>query len=471
MAFHMEDGMRKIVRNRSIIIKGFAISCILFIAMSQIVLVGFSSLSHGVNEIDHSLGNIQTIFNNLNNDGHSLSYNGNQISFYLNEASSTCTSATSVKIETELTVYRSGVDGYIYYIEPIPSQIDDCKDFIHDYADKKATNVTYIYYGCTWALILLLALSYHYAIKIFMQFTVFITEASIFLLSGTVFVLMSAMVSSFGIFESYNRSLVITANLYYIIQMYVADFCMDPSQNALKLVHSKNTELVSYYASCFGTNPLFPSLHDITVSSLLLNRSITSLIDNECSGNPYLIKALDALQYVGSNISSIKDDVMCEPIQEDYDNVFHDGICYYSFEGIFYIWLSLFSSCFMLFLVLIFGSILYQYFGPLWGKYIPQEVEWLRLLMLTGASSEYDYMTSLPIPGSGDKNDMDATPLLSNSIPWQTFDNSLSWNYGLPTPGYVNSLLPNMSPSRTPPSVSILREAAKNSISSDDYND
>lgn len=198
---------------------------------------------------------------------------------------------------------------------------------------------------------------------------------------------------------------------------------MDPDNNVLKLVHENNLDVTSYYVSCQGANPIDKLIKEILLTSSILNQSIHRLVQpgGDCNNNPYLLQALTNINCIHTNATEIQANSICEPIQNDWNDAMEDGLCSKAFNGIFTLWIAVMIAILFLYGVTIFGSILYLYFGPLWGKFEPQEVEWLRLIIMTGTDNEYEYMERIA-DGEGGS----ARPLLSN-IPWYTYDKSFSY--------------------------------------------
>jgi hypothetical protein len=145
----------------------------------------------------------------------------------------------------------------------------------------------------------------------------------------------------------------------------MADFCMNPVDNIDGLIPASVYNVTSYYVSCKGTNPLMPYLNSMFSFTNNYYSSIQALMqtDPSCTNNVYLTDSLLQLQNMNSTIINMNYLGYCPPIQDFIENVLQDGLCNWSFHGMYTIWIGQYiCTSFVLFVTIVIAY-LYQYFG------------------------------------------------------------------------------------------------------------
>jgi hypothetical protein len=145
--------------------------------------------------------------------------------------------------------------------------------------------------------------------------------------------------------------------------MGLSDFCMNPISNMDGMI-PKDIYLISYfYSTCLGENPLDSPLNSLSFFVSDYSSQISSLLTGSCSGNSYLTTSLTELQSINKTISTIGVLDECPPIQENIATVLQSGLCDYSFQGIYVIWIGQYvTTSFVLFVTIVI-SYMYQFFG------------------------------------------------------------------------------------------------------------
>lgn len=145
---------------------------------------------------------------------------------------------------------------------------------------------------------------------------------------------------------------------------------MNPNEYAVNFVPSGNVhDVVQYYATCSGSNPLDPSLESAFTYTTDLYFFIGNLTEasGPCPSNPYLESALVSVESVYGYLEQIAEVGQCPPILQEINDSLHHAICYNIFIGLYITWLAQFITSGNLFVLLMISSVVYQYFGRFWG--------------------------------------------------------------------------------------------------------
>jgi hypothetical protein len=156
--------------------------------------------------------------------------------------------------------------------------------------------------------------------------------------------------------------------ILWCVQTVLADFCMAPTDNTLSVTPDSALDVATYYGTCNGTNPFAASLSDAYAAVNALNTSLAVLTGSggSCEGNPFLLACYPAVDAIYGELASIDGNIACEPIQEQWVNVFNKAICHDYYMGLYIIFYVAAFTLVLLFIVMVTWSLLYQYFGKLW---------------------------------------------------------------------------------------------------------
>lgn len=147
-----------------------------------------------------------------------------------------------------------------------------------------------------------------------------------------------------------------------------ADFCMDPTPNAIGLTEESNRDIAEYYSSCNGTNPISEPIESAFVSVELIDITVTELSKSggKCEGNIYLLHCSDVVTYANGNLTALLESAVCQPVKDDWDTFFQEAVCREGYQGLFDAWIADYCTVFMLYVTLLIGCCSYQYIGSQW---------------------------------------------------------------------------------------------------------
>ena len=151
-------------------------------------------------------------------------------------------------------------------------------------------------------------------------------------------------------------------------QMLVADFCMEPSGNALGLVEDRYYDMAAFYSTCHGTNPLIQPLASAALSLEAMNRTITALYadDAACEGNVYLKDCSRSISYAYSNLTAVEDSAQCQPVASSWDDLFNEAVCDNGYTGVYITWISQGVTTAAVFAAVVAAGLLVPYCSSKW---------------------------------------------------------------------------------------------------------
>ena len=97
--------------------------------------------------------------------------------------------------------------------------------------------------------------------------------------------------------------------------------------------------------------------------------SIEALVDEysgsggDCENDPNLLSIYWNTNRIEDLLDADTALLACGPVQAEWRNVVHDGVCDDLFKGVFVIWLALFVTAALLYIIMVTASVAYQYFG------------------------------------------------------------------------------------------------------------
>jgi hypothetical protein len=145
--------------------------------------------------------------------------------------------------------------------------------------------------------------------------------------------------------------------------MALADYCMDPGPNTVKLAPHNIDVYVRYYVECpGGSNPIESELSAALTAISVARRTAQGLLRFICRKDRPLKAAFEQMNNIQDSLESIKRTAACRPTQEAFAEATHDGFCGGVYKGIWVIWLAIFVGAAVLLLGLIFSTCLYPYF-------------------------------------------------------------------------------------------------------------
>ena len=151
-----------------------------------------------------------------------------------------------------------------------------------------------------------------------------------------------------------------------VLQMFIGDICMDPTNYFVSLFPSGTSrDVISYYTTCEGTNPLQYDIGNATIYANELNSSIAYL-QSACGNNPFVQDAIPDINNIIADVNSLVSQTDCQGIYNVWDEAINQGLCTYLFTGFYAMWITQFVISGSLYLTMCFSSVLYLYFGFFW---------------------------------------------------------------------------------------------------------
>jgi hypothetical protein len=139
---------------------------------------------------------------------------------------------------------------------------------------------------------------------------------------------------------------------------------MSPTDNAVNMVPADAREVIQYYATCEGTNPIEEPLLVTYNYTNLLNDTITQLTGpgGACPGDPYILSCYEDVDTIFASLNVVEDTAACPPLKEQWDSIVDDATCDSVFYGVLHLWSGQYVTATVLCLLLITGSICYNFF-------------------------------------------------------------------------------------------------------------
>jgi hypothetical protein len=162
--------------------------------------------------------------------------------------------------------------------------------------------------------------------------------------------------------------LTIVSGIETVVVMILGDFCMDPIKSLTDLTTSTYaTDVINFYGRCDGTasNPFSGDVSNVDTAMNKLNtefHSDSAGCDAVYAGVTEYYK--DAL---GVQLVLVTNQVtQCESLHKVIDEFLLTGVCTLGVQGFFKLYVQQYVIQLGLFLCLVVGSVLYQYF-EIWG--------------------------------------------------------------------------------------------------------
>lgn len=282
---------RQITKSRVNLIIFSSILMIILVIANHIQFQGNAYLNTGTKQAADSLSTLANYFNSIATSSSDMSTQSNAISSYITSAEPSC-----------LYIVESGVD-YNQYTDSIssaatsihsiasklPSKLSNYHDLVLYYGGYVKDLVVYILYAVVMIPILLHLIGLYFRSKIFNQIAIFISVLLVI-------------------------AFTIICPIEMIILELLGDICINPSKNLVSAFPKGDTQQVlRYYTSCTGSNPLSNDLANSTTYSNLLNSTLSSL-NQGCPDNYYLSQINQPLDAIFADISSLEDDILCTPL-------------------------------------------------------------------------------------------------------------------------------------------------------------
>lgn len=318
----------------------FYVLAFLVVAFDQLIFMGMTSLDKGLNTINDALQSVKDLFDDMNSEGDGLTVLGDDLATEYAAAKQSCPAANYGDISSYLESYDNAVSEFQDSIDKVLDSLNKVLDHSENEGTLYRTICLYVMWG--------------------------IAVISVFLFLGG-HVLQKLCLSQFAVTWGMIVYLIflILGALWLLTTSVLADFCMDPSYNAVKSLPTKNDlrSLGVYYTTCNGTNPLQNDINEGWEDIHKLNNSVNALLNSTCYNNNDLLQMRTTINSIADSFTTVEQDLSCPPLQTLWFSFVNDGLCDDTYTGIFYVWGSQIFTSFFLFFLCLTAVVVYQYYG------------------------------------------------------------------------------------------------------------
>jgi len=377
----------KVIRSRNRMVWGFKLFLLLMIAGDILLYFGNSSFETGTANIITSANMLKTIFLGLIVETKAMIANLNILQTQTQLiAQGTCDDSSNSPVDMSaatnaITAMTAAFSLILSLVDNIPKALDTVIDASDKYGNTYRELGLYALAGFVILIALIFYIGYFCASKVILFFGVLVGE--IVCLIGTIF-----------------------GGLFLVIISLYADMCVDPAKNLGAVTGSTSTQdMLTYFSTCVGTDPFDKPLTDATSSMNTFSESLQPF-QTECSAENWTLLQ-SASTGIVTSLTDVNKQTDCEPLYKVYNKFVNEAICNNAFAGFYNVWLSVCCSSIMLFFLMIFTSVMWQYFGVSW-KLRPDNVHTGNHMHLVGTNGQppqpHDALT-LDIPSTGYKQE------------------------------------------------------------------
>lgn len=376
----------KVIKSRNRMVWGFKLFLLLMIAGDCLLYVGNNSFDTGASNIIKSARLLKNIFVGLVAQTKSMIVDTAAMETVTQLIQSGNCQGTSnygkgnlpPAVGTSLSTLKSAFSTILNLVENIPNLLDTVIDNTDKFGNTYRTMGLYALFGFVVAVAFIFYVGYFCASKLILFVGVFLGELAC--LVATIF-----------------------GGLFLIFMSIYADLCVDPSKNLGAISPPAAKDMLAYFSSCAGTDPFADPLTSAASGISSFTSSLSNL-KSDCSA-PNWISLTDASDGIVSSLGFIGMGTGCEPLYKVYDTFVNQAICNNTFAGFYNVWLSVCCSSVMLFFLMIFTSVMWQYFGVSW-KLRPDNVHTGNHMHLVGTSGAQPHdALVLDIPTTGYKQE------------------------------------------------------------------
>ena len=321
----------------------FYIACFLVLILDQLVFIGNHQVDVAVRTLDGSSGSMTDITQEMQSGGEDLVDLVSPITAQQEAAAASCATNNSqllAYLDGNVTQYTTYSNEYTDAIDPVQAFLSDVEGSIEKYGVLYRQSALYF----IWALAVLVCfvlLAYkHYRFRYGMK-------------QGMWFGVCTYMLY------------VALCLPWTLATSAMADFCQEPSYNAVKSMPTADSlqSIGAYFSTCTGNCTLTLSLQEVRAAVVNLNESVAILLREDCSGNADLLQLQSTLTTAAYSVDSVAATMACAPIQSIWFQFWNEGVCDELYEGAFFIWGSQILTSLFLFVLIVCVSITYQFYG------------------------------------------------------------------------------------------------------------
>lgn len=128
--------------------------------------------------------------------------------------------------------------------------------------------------------------------------------------------------------------------LEFGVGVELADFCRRPDRHFVDLVHARAhlevgaADLVAYYATCHGENPLGADVDAASTGLAALNATLAA-VDQACAPKAAVDRIQALVDAAKPQLAHLRNLVDCPPINAYYQRLVHSATCKYFLSGLY----------------------------------------------------------------------------------------------------------------------------------------
>jgi hypothetical protein len=379
----------KVIKSRNRMVWGFKLFLLLLAAGDVLLYIGNGSFQTGTGNVIKSANLLKTIFKGLIVETQAMVANLSILQTQTQLiATGNCGGSTTngsggnfpPQITSSIDAMSLAFSTILKLVENVPKLLDSIIDLSDKYGNTYRELGLYILAGFVILISLIFYVGYACASKMFLFFGVFVGE--VVCLMGTIF-----------------------GGVFLIVLSMYADLCVDPAKNLGVFAPDSTKDMLTYFSTCVGTDPFDKPLTDASTNMNSFMSSLNVLKD-DCSSDNWT-KLMGAGDGISKTLTAVNQQTDCKPLYEVYDTFVNKAICNNTFAGFYNVWLSVCCSSIMLFFLMIFTSVMWQYFGVSW-KLRPDNVHTgnhMHLVGTNGNNQQPSEALALDIPSTGYKQE------------------------------------------------------------------
>lgn len=331
----------------------YYVTCIAGFAMAHLMWMASASFSSAFNEAGDSFNVLESKFTTMKTDCATSATNIDSSQALLATAQTQAASCYYEFADSSLTALESANNALKTMVDPIPGYLSDTQDLM-DQGDTAQQSILYAAYVAILIVI---------GIYMFLNFF------------ETKFGLKCVMPVTW--FTVLILTIVCCIELY--ILMVACDFCLAPKENLLDELGTKSAlyDVVNDYVSRDANGDACTNATgtDLYLKIIAINDSVTSMVnatdtaltlcnaDNAVTDYSGMQSTRNSAATFYNVVDSMNEALDCNTIHNAWVGILEDALCSFFTEGMYYFWLSKHTTALFLFILMVVGSIIWQYYG------------------------------------------------------------------------------------------------------------
>lgn len=148
-----------------------------------------------------------------------------------------------------------------------------------------------------------------------------------------------------------------------IVLVPLSDLCMDPSGLLQSLFSDDIADIVSYYTTCSGDNPLHDYVQSLNTYSAELETQLETLNVPYISSSQCYALLTSNYSSLASSVNSLGDLTDCSRTNSIYRDAVLSGLCGNGFTGLYNFWIVMYILAAFLFAGLCLSNLVYAHYN------------------------------------------------------------------------------------------------------------